>query len=532
MQSEAKGVDFIVLWLDCDREGENINFEVLNCTMHLMKGDNSSKSNYDRVYRAYFSAINPSDIRKAYNALGKPDKNQSLSVDARQELDLKVGVAFSRFQTRYFQGRYGDLDSAVLSYGPCQTPTLGFCVQRHIEIETFIPEPYWLLDLTVLKAGRSCKATWKGGRSFIKSKIEKHLQTISDMTEPCLLKVMSVVSREKKQGRPTPLNTIGLLKACSKALGIGPHSAMQIAERLYLQGYLSYPRTESTKYPTSFDINAVLREQSSDRNWGSYVQNLLVEGIKKPKGGVDMGDHPPITPCRPSGSYLSGDMARVYDLVTRHFIASVSHDAVWKSTQVEVQLEVLGDKGDFKISGKQLVSPGFLAIMLHKQYGDEQEDGIRPDDDEDEDEKELPNFTKGELIPISVGANSSRTISSNVSVSVSSSHSRASIQLKESMTTKPSYLTESELISRMEKNGIGTDASISTHIENILKRNYAELITGRRIAPTKLGLVLCQGYHLIDSSLVLPKIRSDIEVQCNRIAKGLAEKVSFFIIIT
>lgn len=122
------------------REGENINFEVLDCCMHLMKGGGGG-AHYDRVYRAYFSAINPSDIIKAYNNLGKPDKNQALSVEARQELDLKVGVAFSRFQTRFFQGRYADLDSSVLSYGPCQTPTLGFCVQRHIDIETFKPEP-------------------------------------------------------------------------------------------------------------------------------------------------------------------------------------------------------------------------------------------------------------------------------------------------------------------------------------------------------------------------------------------------------
>lgn len=122
LQSCSKNVDFIVLWLDCDREGENIAFEVLDCCLHLMNSSGNS-NNYDRVYRAYFSAINTSDIQKAYGQLGKPDKNQSLAVDARQELDLKVGVAFSRFQTRYFQGRYGDLDSAVLSYGPCQTPT-------------------------------------------------------------------------------------------------------------------------------------------------------------------------------------------------------------------------------------------------------------------------------------------------------------------------------------------------------------------------------------------------------------------------
>ena len=100
----------------------------------------------------------------------------------------------------------------------------------------------------------------------------------------------------------------------------------------------------------------------------------------------------------------------------------------------------------------------------------------------------------------------------------------ASLDVKEKMTTPPGYLTEAELIGMMEKYGIGTDASIPTRIENIQKRNYVRLETGRRLLPNKLGLVLVQGYHQIDSGLVLPKVRSDIEGQCNRIAKGEMDK--------
>ena len=199
LQNEAKGVDFIVLWMDCDREGENINFEVLDCCMHCMRGG-GGVAHYDRVYRAYFSAINPSDIIKAYNSLGKPDKNQALAVDARQELDLKVGVAFSRFQTRFFQGRYGDLDSSVLSYGPCQTPTMGFVVQRHIDIETFTPEPYWVLELGILKRGRRLRALWESGRSFNKKRTEILLENA--LRANAVAVVQNVVVKEKKQGRP------------------------------------------------------------------------------------------------------------------------------------------------------------------------------------------------------------------------------------------------------------------------------------------------------------------------------------------
>lgn len=92
LETVGKGADFVVLWMDCDREGENINFEVLGIVMPVMKNGGKNDRTFARVYRAHFSAISEGDILKAYGALGKPDQHQSQAVDARQELDLKIGV--------------------------------------------------------------------------------------------------------------------------------------------------------------------------------------------------------------------------------------------------------------------------------------------------------------------------------------------------------------------------------------------------------------------------------------------------------
>ena len=167
------------------------------------------------------------------------------------------GVAFSRFQTQFFQGCYRGLDSTLLSYGPCQvwflvqtilvqvdefifqthnllnhlfcvhtnpfcppvlpqTSRLGFCVQCHIKMETFKPVLCLVLDFGTMNSGTMCRAIRDAGRSFECGKVDALVAKCRDdkLSPPASAVVLSVVTKDKKQGRHVPLNTVDLLKSC------------------------------------------------------------------------------------------------------------------------------------------------------------------------------------------------------------------------------------------------------------------------------------------------------------------------------
>ncbi|XP_072736678.1 DNA topoisomerase 3-beta-1 isoform X2 [Ciconia boyciana] len=450
LQVEGRGCDCIVLWLDCDKEGENICFEVLDAVLPVM---NKPRSTERTIYRAKFSSITDTDICNAMNHLGEPNRNEALSVDARQELDLRIGCAFTRFQTKYFQGKYGNLDSSLISFGPCQTPTLGFCVERHDKIQSFKPETYWVLQAKVNpEKESSLTLDWDRVRVFDRE-IAQMFLSITKMAKEA--KVESVSKKEKVKQRPLALNTVEMLRVASAALGMGPQHAMQIAERLYTQGYISYPRTETTHYPENFDLKGCLRQQANNPYWAETVKALLSEGVNRPRKGHDAGDHPPITPMRTATeAELGGDGWRLYEYITRHFIATVSADCKYLQTTISFSI----GPERFTCIGKVVTSPGFTAIMPWHSIPLEES---------------LPHCEKGDLFPI------------------------GEIKLLEKQTSPPDYLTEAELITLMEKHGIGTDASIPVHINNICQRNYVTVESGRRLKPTNLGIVLVHGYYKI-----------------------------------
>ncbi|XP_015887107.3 DNA topoisomerase 3-beta isoform X1 [Ziziphus jujuba] len=472
LSQEARGCGHLVLWLDCDREGENICFEVIECTgFHLNKGR--------RIYRARFSSVTEKDILGAMANLVEPNRHEALAVDARQEIDLKVGVAFTRFQTSYFQGKYGNLDSRVISYGPCQTPTLGFCVQRYFQINTFKPEKFWSLHPYIIYNGYELQLEWERKKLF---DIDVVIMFQKLVMEDGITEVTEISEKQETKGRPPGLNTVNLLKVASSALGLGPQVAMQVAERLYTQGFISYPRTESTSYPSSFDFKGTLGVLAKNPTWGSYVQRLLADGYNKPRVGTDAGDHPPITPMlSATENELGKDAWRLYEYVCQHFIGTLSPDCKYLRTKVEFSI---GGES-FQCVGQHVTVKGFTAIMPWLAIP----------------EKNLPQFTKGEKIEIS------------------------KVDLFEGSTTPPDYLSESDLISLMEKNGIGTDASIPVHINNICERNFVQVQAGRKLVPTPLGITLIRGYQCIDPDLCLPDIRSFIEHQITLVAKGQADHI-------
>lgn len=515
LQELGSESQYLYLWLDCDREGENIGFEVISLV--------SDSIHYDNVYRARFSSLTKTELNQAYSNPIRPDKYAALCVDARQELDLKIGVAFTRLMTHTYleqaRAKFRLKDQRCISYGPCQTPTLWFCVQRHKEIQSFQREKYYELFVDINMQGKKC--------SF-KSNVDK----ISDVNEVNRIEiavnssrnaaVTEVIVNRKTFNRPVGLNTVTLLKACSKGLGMSPTAAMHAAEHLYTSGYISYPRTETTAYSPSFDLVTVLEEQANHPNWGRVASYLLHNGrINSPVGGHDAGDHPPITPVRAvtRNELAKANEWKIYDYVTRHFLGSLHNDFEYAETMIKVNV----GSNDFSFTCHDVIDRGFVFAMPWKERSLNL----------NEMKFQSPQAFQGQNFIIT------------------------DFKKQESYTKPPDYLQESELITLMDKHGIGTDASIPQHIKNVQDRHYVDVCgpgedgqkgaiipvkkyfgknnrgggqqqqprpTSRHMVPRGFGMAFLSSFEYLDGELCEPTIRSYMEKQITKIATGETDK--------
>jgi DNA topoisomerase-3 len=266
----SRDVGAVILWLDCDREGEAIADEVRQVCIE------ANRDLEPFIYRARFSTVLDAEIRRALQNLGRLNEWFIQAVHARSQLDLRVGAAFTRFQTLRLQKKFQLSGNSVVSYGPCQFPTLGFVVERWARIQTFVPEDFWFIELALRIPGqgqqegrsendRPIHFTWKRNRLY------DQLVTLS-LYESCLEAQMAVVTqmngRPKNKWRPVPLATVELQKRASRYLRIGSESLMQAAEALYQQGFISYPRTETERFRPEFQHQPLIQNFATMREGG------------------------------------------------------------------------------------------------------------------------------------------------------------------------------------------------------------------------------------------------------------------------
>eukprot|EP00045_Choanoeca_perplexa_P016767 m.230644 g.230644 ORF g.230644 m.230644 type:complete len:1080 (+) comp17354_c0_seq4:65-3304(+) len=475
LQRYAKTSDLLIIATDNDREGENIGFEIIE----VCKAVNRRL----QTKRMKFSAVTNTEINRSLRTLVEPDKRTSDACVTRQQLDLRIGAIFTRFQTMRLQAMYPskfgkEVRRKPISYGPCQFPTLGFVVERYRSHEQFLPEDFW--KLKVLHQERigdqdyNVEFSWQRGRLFDELLTNIYADMCRDAGQA---RVTRVIAKPRSKYRPVGLTTTEMQKIASRRYRISPADALAAAEKLYQKGIVSYPRTETDQFEASMDLEGLVALHAAHPDWGAFAASL--NGHVNPRNGRNTDEaHPPIHPTK-SVNNLNGREAQVYELISRHFLACCSRDAQGQETVVNISLA----EEEFTAKGLVISDRGYLEV--YHPY-----DSWRG--------TQLPAYTEGQLINVSV-------------------------EVVEGETSAPKLLTEADLLSLMSRYEIGTDATMAEHIKNVLDREYvSKAVGGQELVPTTLGMALVDAYDNMsfEISVSRPDLRREMEADMKSIVRG------------
>lgn len=428
------------------------------------------------VKRLWISSMTDEAIREGFNSLKDQSEYQPLYVAglSRAIGDWLLGMNATRLYTlKYGQNRQ------VLSIGRVQTPTLALIVNRQKEIDSFEPEPYWVLSTIY----RETLFTATKGKFTTKEEGEQAFATIAD-------KPFEVTNVSKKNGNEAPprlFDLTSLQVECNRKFSYSAEMTLNLIQSLYERKLTTYPRVD-TQFLSDDIYPKCAGILTGMRGYEQYIQPLAGKKLPKSKRVFDTSkvtDHHAIIPTGVPASALSDMERNVYDLIARRFIAVFYPDCKFSTTTVLGKVEDV----EFKVSGKEILEPGWRTIYAQQQTSTPQPNNPQPssseDDDKRDEERTLPTFVKGESGP----------------------HTPT---LTEKWTTPPKYYTEATLLRAMEtagkfvddetlraalkENGIGRPSSRAGIIETLFKRHYIRRERKNLIA-TATGIELIDIIH-------------------------------------
>ncbi len=431
-----------------------------------------------RARRAKFSSLTAPELRRAFSRLEPLDYDMVEAGLARHELDWIWGINVSRALMDSVKAATGR--RVVLSAGRVQSPTLREAVRRDLERRLHVPLPLFRVS-AVLRRGE-----WR--RTVTARVVEERAEArraAEAIRRSGKAVVAAVEKRRARLPRPYPFNLPDLQTEAARVFGFSPMFTQRVAEELYLDGLISYPRTNSQKLPPSLDLSSILRGLSGLRQYSGLVRLVeeMTGGRLRPRNGPrDDPAHPAIYPTGVvPREPLTGAKAKLYDLIVKRFLATISVDALVSYTSVTL---VLGDGSRVKLTGARVENPGWLRV--YEPYGRVAEE-------------ELPPLKRGDVLEVE----------------------RVSVRTE--YVKPPEQYTKLMLVRWMERVGIGTEATRARIVELLFERGYLESRRGK-IRATELGIAVSEFLDTYFRELTSVELTRVFEKLLNDIRFGRAER--------
>lgn len=459
LKNLAKKADSVVIATDFDREGELIGSDALS-QIH-------EANPLLPVSRARYSAFTKQEITTAFDNLVQLDGNLAQAGASRQDIDLIWGAVLTRYLTTVKFAGYGN----VRSSGRVQTPTLALIVGKERERLAFVPEDYWQIRGAFAVGDESFTAPHATARF----KVEAEARSAMDRVQNAHSATVSAIEKKTRRvAAPAPFNTTSLMAAAA-AEGIRPARCMRMAESLYMDGFISYPRVDNTVYPASLDLAEVVHMLEGNPAYRPYCAQLLSQGpLHATRGKKEETDHPPIYPTNvATPDTLPAAEFKLYNLIARRFLATLSDVALIEGTKVS--LDVAGEP--FTAKGDVLKEAGFRAIYPYGLKKDEQ----------------LPALNQGEQI------------------------SFGGATLEQKQTEPPARYSQGRLIQEMEKRGLGTKSTRHSIIERLYTVKY---IQNDPIEPSALGMAVCDALGQWAPHITTADMTAELDREMDAIAAG------------
>jgi DNA topoisomerase-1 len=451
----SKKVDQVILSTDPDREGEAIAWHIAEAI------------GLKKPIRVTFNEITEEAVLEAMKHPGKIDMKMKTAQEARRVLDRLFGYDLSGLIWK--KVRYG------LSAGRVQSPALRILMEREREIRAFVPEKYWVITATVKNKDKKEFILFCSEEPRDKKLVEKILKagqkenwTVSDVKE----------TKAKRNPR-APFRTSTLQQTASSRLGFSPSRTMQVAQKLYEAGLITYMRTDSTNLSKQAQgqLSKFIKKEFGEKYYAPKNYGKQSKGAQEAHEAIRPTNINKLTAGKNS------DQKRLYDLIRRRTVSSQMAPAEVLRTKIIVKLD--DEKIPFFfINGSRVLFDGWL----------------KADPASRRDDVELPKVEVGEKLKF------------------------IKIEKEEKETSPPPRYSEAGLVKELEKRGIGRPSTYAPIIRTLKDRGYVEK-EGSQLKPTDTGDVVSTFLEKYFAKYISDEFTAEMETDLDEIAEGKREYV-------